>query len=199
MDVQNNNLETPTPALSVPSTPTPPTQAPAPPTAKKGSTGKVLGFLFVVLLLMAAAYGGYHFSESKAKKEALAFNSQIAALQSTTHELPADAVKLSECIPNMGSHYLPKGADQQYGPFLLVNKSGKVIGAEFMASADMYTPIPGVVPAVSVLMKDSPLYGWKYDHAELSHTPQGHEGFNKDHIDFHVYSVTPDEQKQACI
>lgn len=150
-------------------------------------------------MVAAAAFAGYKLSDSKSDKQLAELNSKIASLQTTTHDLPEGAVKLSECIPNMGAHYLPKGADPQYGPFLLVNKAGKVIGTEFMASADMYSPIPGIVPPVSVLMKDSPMYSWKYDHAELSHTPKGHEGFEKDHIDFHVYTVTADEQKQACI
>lgn len=197
MDNQNTTQDQANPT-STPSAQAP-TGVPTVTPSKKGSAGKFLAVLVVLLLVAAAAFAGYKLSDNNSKKEIAELNSKIAAKQAKTHVLPEGAIKLSECIPNMGAHYLAKGADPEYGPFLLVNKAGQVIGTEFMASVDMYSPIPGVVPPVSVLMKDSPLYGWEYDHAELSHTPQGHEGFEKDHIDFHIYTVTPDEKKQACV
>jgi hypothetical protein len=166
---------------------------------QKGPKKSILLFIFVIALIAVAGIGGYILADSKAKKETGTLKSQITALESNVHELPADAIKVSECIPNMGAHYLPKDSDPQYGPFLLVNKANKVIGVEFMASQDMYTAIPGTEPPVSVLTKNSPLYGWKFDHLELSHTPEGHPGFLEDHIDAHLYTVTREEQKQACI
>jgi hypothetical protein len=159
----------------------------------------VLLFLLIALFAGAALYGGYHLSNNKAQKDKAALNSQIAVLESNTHELPADAVKVSECIPNMGGHYLPKGADPEYGPFMVVNKANKVIGIEYMASKDMYTPIPQTDPPVEMLMKDSPMYGWKYDHAEITHLPKGHEGLERDHVDVHMYMVTAEQQKNVCI
>ncbi len=160
-----------------------------------------LGLLVVVAVLCAAGagFGGYTVSNNKAKKDKTALSNKIATLQQNTHELPADAVKVSECIPNMGAHYLPKGADSTYGPFMMVNKDGRVIGIEYMVSQDMYIPIPKTEPPVELIEKNSPMYGWGYDHTELSHLPKGHEGFLKNHTDVHLYTVTPDQQKNACL
>lgn len=176
---------------------TPPGSVAAPTRAKSAKVGVFVScFLVVVLAVTAAAMA---MSNNKAQKEITDLRSQLSAAQAHTHPIPEGAVKVSDCIPNMGSHYITKDSHPQYGPFLLVNKQNQVIGVEYMASEDMYDPIPGVTPPVKILTKASPLYGWKFDHAELSHTPEGHEGFLEDHIDVHLYTVSQEERKNVCL
>jgi len=184
--------------------PAPETPPPQPPVVTaphaKGMIGKsVLVLLVAILCIIVAGVGGYAYANNKAKTSEAGLNSQIAGLQSNSHQLPAGSTKVSDCIPDMGFHYLPKGSDPLYGPFVLVNKEGKVIGLEYMASADMYTPIPNTNPPVQLIEKNSPLFGWKFDHIEFSHLPLGHEGFMRDHIDIHLFTVTADQEKQACV
>ena len=161
--------------------------------------GMIVAALLLVLAIPASAYAGYTNSKQKSDKKIAALNTQIATLESGEHELPEGAIKVSDCIPNMGYHYITKTSDKEYGPFLLVTKKNKVIGVEYMADKDMYTAIPKTDPPVEVVLKNSPMFGWKFDHTEFSHAPKGHEGLLVDHIDVHNYTVTADQQKQACI
>ncbi len=157
---------------------------------------------FVMLLLVGAGVAAalyYKSADTKSKDEVASATSKLEAAQATTHALPEGAIKVSECIPNMGFHYLTKESDSIYGPFLLVNKAGRVIGVEYMFDNTMMTAIPNIVPPVEVLLNDSPLYKWDFDHTEVSRAPEGHEGFLKDHNDIHNYTVTPEVQKQACV
>lgn len=155
--------------------------------------------LVTVLCVIFAGVGGYAYANNKAKTNEAGLHTQITSLQSNAHQLPAGSTKVSDCIPDMGFHYLPKGSDPLYGPFVLVNKEGKVIGLEYMASADMYIPIPNTNPPVQLIEKNSPLFGWKFDHIEFSHLPLGHEGFMRDHIDIHLFTVTTTQENNACV
>lgn len=160
----------------------------------------VVGLVMLVLLAGVATVAvSARAADKKSKDEVTTLKKSLSVAKATTHDLPADAIKVSECIPNMGYHYLPAGADKIYGPFLLVSKVGRVIGVEYMFDNTMMTPIPKVVPPVELILKDSPMYGWTFDHTEMSHAPQGHDGFLKDHNDIHNYTVTPEIQKQACV
>ncbi|MBA2279480.1 hypothetical protein H0V99_03530 [Candidatus Saccharibacteria bacterium] len=170
-----------------------------PPPAKERKSPLLLILVLLVLLVPIAAITGYKMSDQKAKKDIAVINNQLAVLQSNAHELPEGAFKVSDCIPNMGSHYLTPTSDPEYGPFYLVSKAGKVIGVEYMASEDMYTAIPETDPPVELITKDSPLFGWKFDHTEVSHMKEGHEGLLEDHVDVHYYTVNPEQQSQACI
>ena len=179
----------------------PPPDVMAPPPKKSSGSGmkKVIWLFIVLILIAAAAFGAYKMTQQKADKKTAELNSQIAVLNSNEHILPAGTIKVSDCIPNMGYHYLTKSSDPEYGPFLILNKKNKVIGVEYMVSKAMYTAIPKTDPPVELITKDSPMYGWKFDHADVSHLPKGHEGLMVDHIDVHLYTVTADQQKQACI
>lgn len=163
-----------------------------------GASKNILLFIIVIILVAVSAFGGYSIADGRAQKESEKLRAQIADLQANTHDLPTGAIKVSECIPNMGAHYVTSNSDPKYGPFLLVNKANRVIGVEYMVSTDMYTPIPGLDPPIEILRKDSSVYGWKFDHLEFSRAPEGHEGFLEDHIDLHLYTVTPEQQKDAC-
>jgi len=159
----------------------------------------VMMLVLALIVAAAAGYGGYAMSKSKADKKEAELNAKIATLQNNDHEVPADAIKVSACIPNMGYHYIAKGADPEYGPFYLVNEKKQVIGLEYMASDDMLTGIPNTTPKVSVVLKDTPMYGWKFDHGEVSKAPEGHEGLLRSHIDVHMYLVSSADQKNACV
>lgn len=168
--------------------------------SSKISKIKLLLILFIVAIVAGAAlFGGYSVAKSSGDSEIEKLNSKIAKISAVTHELPSDAVELSKCIPNMGFHYQPKGADPEYGPFLLVNAKKEVIGVEYMHSPDMYTAVPNTTTAVSVVLKETPMYNWTYDHADMSYWPDGHHGLLEAHNDTHMYTVTRDDQKQACI
>jgi len=174
---------------------------PVKPFKPAGGTRRVV-MIIVFLLVVGLTAGAIYMmnqQNKQAKADEAALKSQVSSLQATTHDLPADAVKVSDCIPNMGSHYLPKDSDPEYGPFMLVTKQNKVIGIEYMASSNMYTNIPGVNPPVEILEKNSPMLGWKFDHLEFSHLPKGHEGLLRDHIDVHMYTVGTDQVKNACV
>ncbi|MDB5182973.1 MAG: hypothetical protein JWO47_757 [Candidatus Saccharibacteria bacterium] len=192
--------ETPAPSEPTVSQPQSSPSSMAPKKSSKKMMVMMLAVLLAVVLVAAAGFAGYKASASKGDKKAAELNSKIALLESNEHSVPSTAIKVSECVPNMGAHYMAtKDADPEYGPFLLVTKSNKVIGVEYMASSDMYTKIPNTDPPVEVITKNSPMYGWKFDHAEVSHLPKGHEGLLEDHIDIHLYTVNSDQQKQACI
>ncbi len=195
-----------TPSATMPeSTPEPTVATPPPPAATPvvKTPSKKRRILTVILLILlsiavgAAAYFGI--TTSRAKQDAAKLKEQLTELETTTHDIPEGAILVSECVPNMGHHYLAEGGDEKYGPFYLVSKSGRVIGIEYMFSQDMLTAIPNVTPAVEVMIKDSPMNNWKFDHTEMSRAPEGHPGFEEDHIDVHNYTVTPEQRKLACV
>jgi hypothetical protein len=191
---------TPTQAQPQPSIPVMSPQN-TPPTKSKAKLLLTLLCLLLLAGLAGAAAKAYKAQQDahNAKSEAASLRVKVAALESNEHAIPTDAIEVSSCVPNMGHHYLPKGADPEYGPFLLVNTDRKVIGVEYMFTHDMFSPIPNLVPDVAVVMKDSPLYNWKFDHIEQSFTKGGHPGLEEEHHDIHLYTVTQEERKQACI
>lgn len=204
---------TPVPAQDVaPATPTavnndPPTveqSAPEPsqpPKSKKGPL-KVLALVLLVVIVAVLAAGAAYAVEHKKVNDLQSaqalVNSQLVALKSTDYKLPAGAVQVSQCIPSQGFHNIIKGSDKEYGPFILTNMQHKVIGLEYMAAPDMYTPIPGTNPPVAVIMKNSPMLGWKFDHAEFDQLPKGHPGLERSHIDVHMFTVSRQQEQDAC-
>lgn len=179
------------------------TTTPPPLPAQKSSENKSplkLVMMLVIIVVVALASSGvtYILTNNARHKSEATLNKQIASLQSTDYPLPAGAVKVSECVPSMGMHYKLKNSDPLYGPFVLVSKKGKVLGMEYMAAPNMYTNIPNTDPPVSLIEKYSPLFGWKFDHAEFSHLPKGHQGLPIDHIDVHLYTVSFQEEANAC-
>lgn len=168
--------------------------------ARKGSHIVVLTLLAFVLMVIsgASAYAYRGQLVNKQQSELTSLHGQVNDLQKDTYDLPASAIKVSDCIPSMGSHYLVANGDKEYGPFYLVAKNKKVIGIEYMAASSMYTKIPDSPIPLEILTKNSPTFGLKIDHTEFSHLSKGHEGFEKDHIDVHLYTVKPEQVKAAC-
>lgn len=194
----NSPDQTPTTVTPPPAEPVK-VELPAPVKAPKKKLGIMVLLFVFVLAIPAAVFAGNKMSTQKSDKKIASLNSQIALLQANEHDLPAGAIKVSDCIPNMGAHYVTKTSDSRYGPFLLVSKKNKVLGIEYMVSKDMYTAIPATNPPVEVVTKDSPMYGWKFDHSEVSHMPKGHEGLEVDHVDVHLYTATQAQRKLACV
>ena len=201
------------PAGSMPATP--------PPAGKMGQAGmgqpKTPGkktpfmMMLMMLLLVAAVAAAVYFALSyyTAKDDVGALESRVASLDADTHALPDGAIKVSECVPNMGFHYLDKNGDPRLGPFYLVNQQGEVIGLEFMYNQGMMTTldIPAEVFAQAgeeafpiEVLTNGPinLHDWQFKNIEMSRSPEGHIGFEEDHMDLHLYTVPPEVQAVSC-
>lgn len=172
-------------------------ESPEAPASKRPITAIVMS---VLLVFAIGAAGFFAFTSSSANSDVQALENEVAALSATTHELPDSAIKLSECVPNMGFHYLIEGGDPKFGPFYLVNKAGEVIGVEFKYIDDSFTEIPESPIPLAIINPGDPLdlYNWTYEQLEISRALEGHEGFLEDHIDIHAYTVTTEVQAQAC-
>lgn len=111
--------------------------------------------------------------------------------------IPTDAIKLSECVPNMGEHYA-NPANLPFGPIYLVD-NGKVIGIEYMIHEneleENILDIDGHKTGKPAIMS---AFNTKFDHVELNYNPEGHEGDEVAHYDLHMYLVSAEEQAKAC-
>lgn len=108
--------------------------------------------------------------------------------------LPADAIKLSDVIPQMGEHWA-NPAQLPLGPIYLVYK-GDVIGIEYMWTEDMMQemsiPTPEGVEEFSALV---PLpVGVVVDHVDVAFMQHGHEGFEVPHWDMHLSFISQAEK-----
>ncbi len=165
-----------------------------------GDKRKIALIAAAVLFAFVSAIAVYFvLAHSDSKKKVADLEKQIATLTADTHDLPEGAIQVSECIPNMGFHYIDPDSDPRFGPYYLVNKQGKVIGSEYMFNNSMLTSIPAGID-LEVLLTDGPvaLHGWQYESIDFARSPSGHPGFVEDHLDVHVYTVTPEEQKKSC-
>lgn len=171
---------------------------PEKPTDKKKSIlFVVLAALFAVSTALAIFFG---LDSRSARSEISELQAKVADLDKNEHELPEGLIKVTECIPNMGFHYIDPNNDPRLGPIYLVSNDGKLIGYEFMFDASMMTFIPNQEIALEVLLTDGPidLHDWQYNSIEFSRSPEGHPGYEQDHFDVHLYTVTSEVQAQAC-
>lgn len=166
----------------------------------KGKKILLMAIIIVVFVLAFASAAYFALENNKAKNDIEALKSQIAVLDANTHELPEGLIQVTDCIPNMGFHYIDPNNDPRFGPIYLVSKDGEVIGYEFMFNNSMLTSIPGQEIALEVLLTDGPidLHDWQFNSIDFSRSPEGHDGFEEDHSDVHLYTVTPEEQARAC-
>ena len=111
-----------------------------------------------------------------------------------TLALPADAVKLTDVIPQMGEHWA-NPAQLPLGPIYNVYK-GEVIGLEYMWSEDMMQEVSIPTPAgPEEFMALTPLpVGVAVDHIDVTFMEHGHEGFEVPHWDMHMYFITQEEK-----
>lgn len=153
----------------------------------------------IAILVAVAAY--FALDSISSQNEVAKLEATVAEISATTHPLPDDAFQVSECVPNMGFHYVTKGGDPRFGPFLLVSKQGEIIGYEYMFSDDMFEALPSPEIALEILKDDlgiQDLSGWVYHTIEVSKAPEGHPGFETPHTDIHLYTVPPEVQARAC-
>lgn len=159
-----------------------------------------LALMLFALLLSIGSSAYFALGQRSAKNELASLKQKLEAMDANVHDLPEGAIKLSECVPNMGFHYIEQGADPKFGPLLLVNTKGKVIGFEYMFNESMLTEIPDAGIPLEVLLTNGPvlLKDWQYNSIDFSRATAGHPGFEDDHYDVHLYTVDPEEQKRAC-
>jgi hypothetical protein len=115
-----------------------------------------------------------------------------AAHSSPAHPagMPADVVKLSECIPAMGSHYaalknMPLGPI--YGYY-----NGKLVFSEVMIAQRDFIAGKSWDGALR------PLPGHQIDHVDIWFNPKGHEGYWVPHYDIHAFYVPHQEHMFYC-
>ncbi len=98
--------------------------------------------------------------------------------------LPKGTIKVSGVVPGMGEHWAnPK--DLPVGPIYCVIE-GKIVCAEYMISQG------DLQAGASFEGLKAPLRGGKLppvDHVDITFLPQGHEGYEIPHYDFHMYFV----------
>lgn len=103
----------------------------------------------------------------------------------TTQDLPEGTIKISESVPAMGIHWAnPKTLP--LGP-IFGSKNGQITFVEYMFSMDDFK--------AGKSWEDLSLYG-KYgrlDHVDIHFMPKGHEGFEVEHYDVHMYLVAHEE------
>ena len=102
----------------------------------------------------------------------------------TVDQLPEGATQVFPPRPAMGEHWAnPK--DLPVGPIYCVIE-GKIVCAEYMISQGDFQA------GASFEGLKAPLRGGKLppvDHVDITFLPQGHEGYEIPHYDFHMYFV----------
>ncbi len=109
--------------------------------------------------------------------------------------LPADAIKLSDIVPQMGEHWANL-ANMPVGPIYLVH-GGEVIGVEDMFTSDLMEEVTLTAPEGEETFKHLPglPVGTYADHMDIEVFSQGHEGFEVPHFDVHLYFISPEERQ----
>lgn len=116
-------------------------------------------------------------------------------------DLPAGVVQLSPVIPMMGAHWA-NPAELPLGPIYLLTDDGKLLGIEYMYSEDMLEELTIPTPegdfsflALGGLPLSMPDIGFEKIPAylDVGLMPQGHDGFEVEHWDIHVYFVSQAE------
>lgn len=175
---------------------------------------KLPGFFAALLFLLLGFLlaGGYFYVNPPVRKTV----EKPVVQEASDLTLPSDAVKISECVPYMGEHWvqlesLPRGP-------IYATHGGKVIGVEYMFAT---TDIPG-----NELAHMSPQEGQKYaqennltfgdilkqsipDHIDMPANmgqiktwdiewAPPHVGFVEPHYDVHFYFVDKSELENIC-
>lgn len=127
--------------------------------------------------------------------------------------LPSDAVKISECIPTEGEHYIQPDK-VPHGPIYLVNQ-GRVVGLEYMFLSE---EVPGEkeakmsgADAMNMIQKNNlsladlvMVHDFEFDVMKANVVSFGmnwsspHVGYDKPHFDIHMFLVDKKEMKSIC-
>ncbi len=114
-------------------------------------------------------------------------------------ELPADAQQISEVVPGMGEHWA-NPANLPIGPIYLVH-DGEVIGIEYMFTPNLMEEITAATPEGEMTFRQLP--GLTVDayvnHMGIEFLPEGHDGFEEEHFDVHLYFISPGERQTELV
>jgi hypothetical protein len=168
----------------------------------------LLKLLCVVLSITVVVLSVKLYMSAKAQEEA-----QKKALAAEELKLPANAVKITECLPHMGEHWV-EPSNVPTGPYYVTYK-GKVLALEYMIAP---TQIPGEVYAkgsfenfekyltsnnmtlgeyIKQYTLSLPLIPKNYKTFHIDWTAP-HAGFITPHYDIHFYLVTDEELENVC-
>ena len=177
---------------------------------------KKLVIVFIIISYITLAATVYYLFQQNQRAATLITSSNNTPVMPVKKEIniPNDAVKISECVPNMGEHWV-RPADIPAGPYYVVNK-GKVVGLEYMFKSE---DIPGEKAAklafpdflkylktnnyslqdyVKVNEKIySLLKGYEYESIHIAWTAP-HAGFTVPHIDMHIFLIPQDQIDAIC-
>lgn len=175
---------------------------------------KIPFFVFITItyiILVSAVY--YLYRSNQQAITAAAVAKAVPTPVEKVVSLPLGAVKISECIPTEGEHWV-RPADLPGGPYYTAY-NGKVVALEYMLKLE---DLPGEktakmsLPQIETYMKQN-----KYDlndfvvhndkHFELTpaeyknfslHWSPPHSGFPEPHIDLHIFLADHHELEQIC-
>ncbi len=172
----------------------------------------VLAFIIVTYIVLAGVI--YEMYRTNIQSAALvASNQQVQLPVKKYPPLPPDAVKISECIPDMGEHWV-RPQDTPSGPYYVVYQ-GKVVAIEFMFKPE---DLPGKassemsLPQFEKYMKDNSftlqdvvrkneayfdLYGYEYERIHMGWSAP-HAGLPAPHMDLHAYLIPLAEIQAIC-
>lgn len=173
----------------------------------------LIAFLIISYITLAAAVY-YLFRSNQMASGLLASQQSMQAPNKKDIPLPPDAVKISECVPYMGEHWV-QPQNIPGGPYYVVYQ-GKVVSLEYMFKEE---DIPGEkvaklsFPDYIKYLKDnnytlaeaikvndraySLLKGYEYDSVHIAWTAP-HAGFTVPHIDMHIYLIPEAELDNVC-
>lgn len=107
---------------------------------------------------------------------------------------PPGVVQVSPCVPLMGEHWA-RLQDMPTGPIFTVYQ-GRLMSIEYMPSqADFAAGKSWHELMFTYWGQQLPI-----QHADFGFQPNGHEGFEVPHFDFHFFVVSPEEVQQiTCL
>ena len=112
--------------------------------------------------------------------------------------LPSEAVKLSECVPNMGFHYADP-VTMPFGPVYLLDQKDKVVALEYIITESELKEniIQGPYGRAGIPVAMNPL-SVVYDHVDLAYMPEGIGGFEVPHYQVHYFVISAGERALLC-
>jgi hypothetical protein len=169
----------------------------------------------LILLNVSALAGIYYYFNNKTQNPVMQVDKASVTPETETPmvTLPDDAVKVSECIPFMGEHWV-QPSKLPLGPYYVVYK-GKVTALEYMFTPDKIPGEKGAkmseAEAMDFMKKNNltladlvktfdlhlPLQNQKYQFLSIEWNAP-HSGITTPHIDTHAYLISEEETKLIC-
>lgn len=168
----------------------------------------------ILVLSNLVTLGLVYVQTNKVNTLVAAEQARAATPVTKTLTLPPDAVKVSECVPFMGEHYVVP-SQLPRGPMYTAYK-GKITGIEFMFKENEiageklakmsakesknyimknHMSLSDIVQETRGLKID--LMGLQYKSMEIGWSVP-HAGFPEPHLDVHAFLVEPEEVESIC-